>query len=232
MSTIFITGTRKGIGRALAKHFLKQGHDVIGCSRGDSAIHAAHYQHFTLDITNESDVVTTLRAIKKSYPQLDVLINNAGIASMNSFTLTPGRTVQSIFNTNVFGCFYCLREAAKLMIRKKRGRIINFSTVATAYNLEGEAIYAASKAAVESLTRTTARELADYNITVNAIAPTPIHTDLIKTVPKDKIDALVQRQAIKRLGNMDDIINVVDFFIKPESNFITGQTLYLGGVHG
>ena len=98
-------------------------------------------------------------------------------------------------------------------------------------NLEGEAIYAASKAAVESLTKTAAKELASMNITVNAIGPTPIETDLIKLVPKEKIESLVKNQAIQRLGTYDDVVNTVDFLIKPESNFITGQILYLGGVN-
>ena len=110
------------------------------------------------------------------------------------------------------------------------GRIINFATVATPLKLEGEAIYAASKAAVVCLTEIFSRELADYGITVNAIGPTPVKTDLIQSIPQDRIQALIQRQAIKRYGEYDDIVNVVDFFIRPESNFITGQVVYLGGV--
>ena len=117
------------------------------------------------------------------------------------------------------------------MSRSGGGRIINFTSVANPLNLEGEAIYAASKAAVESLTKTAAKELSGMDITVNAIGPTPIETDLIKFVPKEKIEALVKQQSIQRLGTYEDILNTVDFFIKPESNFITGQILYLGGVN-
>ena len=123
-----------------------------------------------------------------------------------------------------------MRECAKQMSRNKYGRIINFSSVATPLNLEGEAIYAASKAAIESLTRTSAKELGPYGITVNAIGPTPIDTDLIRMVPKEAIDALIARQGIQRLGTVDDIINCVDFFLRKESAFISGQTIYLGGV--
>jgi 3-oxoacyl-[acyl-carrier protein] reductase len=110
------------------------------------------------------------------------------------------------------------------------GRIINFASVATPLKLEGEAIYAASKAAVLSFTQIAAREFADFGITVNAVAPTPIETDLISSVPREKLDQLVSRQAVKRLGEMRDVANVTDFFIRAESDFITGQVLFLGGV--
>ena len=108
--------------------------------------------------------------------------------------------------------------------------LINFSSVAAPLCLEGEAIYAASKAACESLTKTMAKELASYSIRVNAIALTPVQTDLIKAVPKDKINALLEHQAIKRFGEFGDIINVIDFFISQKSDFITGQIITLGGV--
>src|SRR5262249_12179022 len=110
------------------------------------------------------------------------------------------------------------------------GRIVNFTTVATPLKLEGEAIYAASKAAVITLTHVLAREFAPYNITVNAIGPTPIETDLILSVPKEKIHALIQRQAIRRRGEFGDVSNAIDFFIQPVSDFITGQVIFLGGV--
>jgi 3-oxoacyl-[acyl-carrier protein] reductase len=141
------------------------------------------------------------------------------------------KTVENIFSTNVFGTFIACREAARLMIASRsKGRIINFATVATPLRLEGEAVYAASKAAVESLTRVFARELAEYEITVNAVGPTPVETDLIRSVSKEKIAALLARQAIPRLGEMRDIANVIDFFMREESDFVTGQVVYLGGV--
>ena len=113
---------------------------------------------------------------------------------------------------------------------KRYGRIVNFTTVAVPLKLAGEAIYAASKAAVESLTQILAREFAEFGITVNAVGPVPIATDLIAGVPKSKIDQLVSRQAIPRLGTEDDVINVVDFFLRKESELVTGQTVFLGGV--
>jgi len=149
---------------------------------------------------------------------------------MNHALLTTMDTVHKIYGTNVFGTFLFCREAAKIMQRNQYGRIVNFSTVAVPLKLEGEAIYASSKAAVVSLTQILARELADIGITVNAIGPTPVKTDLIRSVPVEKIERLIKKQAIHRYGEYGDIINVIDFFIKPESNFITGQVIYLGGV--
>ncbi len=168
--------------------------------------------------------------IRAKYQRLDVLINNAGIAAMNHVLLTPLQKVQDVMTTNVIGTFLMCREAAKLMQKHRYGRMVNFATVATPLKLEGEAAYASSKAAIISLTQILAREVAELGITVNAIGPTPVRTDLIRGVPEDKIKALVARQAIQRLGEFRDIANVVDFFVSRESDFVTGQVIFLGGV--
>jgi len=229
--TMLITGTRKGIGRHLAEYYVGRGYRVFGCSRGEPDEPLAGYEHFRTDVTDEAGVKELFRQLRARGDRLDVLINNAGIASMNHVLLTPMKTVERVFATNVFGTFLFCREAARLMSADRRGgRIVNFATVATPLRLEGEAIYAASKAAVESLTRIMAREFAPFGITVNAVGPTPVATDLIRSVPKEKIDALIARQAIRRMGELRDISNVIDFFLREESDFVTGQVVFLGGV--
>lgn len=228
---IIITGTRKGIGKELALYYLDNNHIVIGCSRGDSSIDNSNYRHFSLDVSDEKAVVSMIRSVKKEFGKIDVLLNNAGIASMNHFLTTSYETVKNIFSTNFFGTFLFSREVSKVMMKQKSGRIVNFTTIAAPLSLEGEAIYASSKSAIENLTQTISKELAPFNITVNAIGPTPIETDLIKAVPKDKIEDLLNKQTIKRFGTFEDIKNVINFFIDKKSDFITGQIIYLGGVN-
>ncbi len=227
---ILITGSRKGIGLNLAKYYVNNGFIVIGCSRGESGFSSPRYEHFCLDISDEKKVIDMFSYIRKKYGGLNILLNNAGIASMNHSLLTTIDMARKIYDTNSIGTFLFCREAAKLMKKMSYGRIVNFSTVAVPMNLEGEAIYASSKAAIESLTKVLAKEFSSWNITVNAIGPTPLKTDLIKSIPQNKINNLISNQAIKRYGVINDIINVLNFFSKKESNFITGQIIYLGGI--
>lgn len=229
---IVITGSRKGIGRYLSEYYLEKGYTVIGCSRGKSDLDNSRYEHFCLDVADEKAVKKMVASIAKSYNRIDYLINNAGIASMNHCLLTPLSVMEKVFKTNVFGSFLFCREVGKIMVKHKFGRIINFATVATPLRLEGESAYASSKAAIVNLTQIMAKELAPYNITVNAVGPTPIYTDLIKNVPKVKMDSLLSQQAFSKLGNFEDISNVIEFFLAHESDFITGQIIYLGGVLG
>lgn len=227
---MLITGTRTGIGAFLAQYYANKGWLVVGCSRKAADWSHPNYEHHLLDVGDESSVISLCHAIRTRHGKLDAVINNAGIASMNHMILTPTTTVERILRTNVLGTFTVAREAARLMVPKKWGRIVNFSTVAYPLNLEGEAAYAASKAAVESLTRIMARELAPWNITVNALGPTPIETDLIRGVPADKMARLLERLPLRSLGHLEEVTHVIDFYLAPASNCITGQVLYLGGV--
>jgi 3-oxoacyl-[acyl-carrier protein] reductase len=224
-----VTGARKGIGLFLAKHLVSQHCRVVGCSRQPSDLMLPGYEHVTADITSEEQVVALVKHIRNRYGRLDIVINNAGIGVMNPVLLMPLSTSQSIFQTNFFGTLLVCRESIKLMMKHRWGRIVNFSTVAVPLDLEGEAVYAASKSAVETLTRILAREVSSFGVTVNAVGPSPVDTDLIRHVPKSKIDMLLDRLAIKWPSTMEDVANVVDFFLRKESSCVTGQVVYLGG---
>lgn len=225
-----VTGARKGLGRYLAEERLALGDRVYGCSREPSDLVSPRYEHVCLDVCDERAVRQMFSRIRREAGRLDHLINNAGIASMNHALLTPMSAVEAILSTNVGGTFLMCREAARLMQATSFGRIVNLISVAAPLQLEGEAIYAASKSAVQTLTQILARELAQFGITVNAVGPTPVQTDLIRGVPQDKIERLLARQAIPRLGTPADVGNVVAFFLRKESDFITAQSVFLGGV--
>lgn len=226
---VLITGTSRGIGRDLVRHFLAKGSHVVGCSRGAISEEAPRYTHHQVDVTDEVAVATMMREVAHQHGRLDVLVNNAGIASMNLALTTPGRTAERLMATNFLGSFLVAKEGAKLMIRRRYGRIINLSTVAVPLRLEGESIYAASKSAILTFTQVLAKELARFGITCNVVGPGPIRTDLIAGVPEAKLEELLDRLPIKEFCTTADVINAIDFFARPESDAITGQVLYLGG---
>jgi 3-oxoacyl-[acyl-carrier protein] reductase len=227
---MIITGTRKGIGRHLAETYARRGYVVEGCSRGDAGWEAENYTHHNVDVADEKQVRTMVAAVAKRHGRVDVVLNNAAVASMNHVLLTPAKAANRMLEVNVTGTMLFCREAAKVMMRRKYGRIVNFTTIVAPIALAGEAIYAASKAAVVTFTRILAFELGQWGITCNSFGATPIMTDMIRGVPQDKIDAVVNNLAIKRLGTYEDCSNVTDFFISPSSDNITGQVIYLGGV--
>lgn len=227
---IIITGTSKGLGYELALKYIEDGFRVIGCSRKEQSIYHEDYIHYTVDVTDEDNVKSMVRDVRKRFKTVDVLINNAGTAAMNHIVTTATDTVRKVFDTNFLGTFIFSREVAKLMVRERKGVIVNYSTVAVPLDLEGEAVYAASKSAIESFTRIAAKELGRFNIRVNAIGPSPIKTDLTRGVPVEAMNDLFAKQVFSRYATSDDVKNVFDFFISDKSEFVTGQIIYLGGV--
>ena len=227
---ILITGSSRGLGKSLTEHYLANGDNVYGCARSAGTIEHENYYHYQVDIASPEDVNNLFFTLRKEIRQLDAVINNAGVASMNAFALTPIKSFQKIFDINVQGTFLFCQKAFGLLKRSPHPRIINMSTVAVPLQLEGESIYAASKSAVETLTRIIAKEYGGFGITCNAIGPSPIDTALIKGVAKDKIAELVKRQAVQKMATEEDVINIADFFLRPESSMISGQVIYIGGI--
>jgi 3-oxoacyl-[acyl-carrier protein] reductase len=226
---ILITGTTRGLGRFLAEHYLELGDTVIGCGRGDSALAHAAYSHHRLDVSDEDAVGALFSDVRQRFGGLDVLINNAGTASMNAFVLTPISTLRQVMATNVIGPMVLTNGAIRLLRRSTAGRIVNLTSIAVPLRLEGEAAYAASKSAVETLTRILAKEVGAFGITCNAVGPSVVRTRLTEGVPAEKLARLIRGQAIAREATPADVANITDFFLRPESSLVTGQVVYLGG---
>lgn len=226
----FISGTSKGIGRYLTEYYLDKGHTVAGCSRGQSDLEHEHYTHFSVDISDSKEVSLMFREIRKSMKYLDILINNAAINPLIAPAgLLPLSVIEKTYRVNVFATIQLCQEAAKLMSRRKFGRIINMGSIATLHNVSGESLYTSTKSSVNTFSKILARELYSSGITVNVVAPSVIKTELSDQIKEDAVEKILSRNAIKEPGKMEDISNVIDFLIKDESSSHTGQIFYLGG---
>jgi 3-oxoacyl-[acyl-carrier protein] reductase len=228
---VLITGTSRGIGNHLARHFLERGWRVIGCSRSEFAgIDHEQYVHHVTDVASEADVVELFRAIRTSQGRLDAVINNAAVnPALSLVALTPAAAAVATLHANVIGPFLVCREAVKLMMRRSHGRIVNLGSMATRHEVQGEAIYTASKAAVNSLTRVLAKEVAAHGITCNVVAPAAVDGGLAAAVDEAKLDEVLARNAVAGRGTMSEVSATIEWLLGPESSAITAQIIYLGG---
>lgn len=225
-----ITGTSKGIGKALKEYYISKNHFVIGCSRSQVDNIEGSYKHFTVDICNENEILEMFKTIKKEYKRIDNLINNAGITATNLAMITPIDTLDKVINTNYRASFIFCIESIKLMKKNKYGRIINFSSISVPMRQMEELIYTSSKSAVEMMSMILAKEIAHYGITVNVIAPSLSETEMISHLSLEQKEQIFNKLAIKQYSSFDDIINVIDFYLSPKSSMVTGQKIYLGGI--
>jgi 3-oxoacyl-[acyl-carrier protein] reductase len=228
---VVVTGARKGIGRMLAEHFLADGARVIGVSRGDATIAHANYDHRSLDVGDNLAVRSAFASISRTHGRVDIVINNAGVLTSVRALLMPAPRAEEMVRTNLLGTFYVASEAAKLMLKRKFGRIINIGSMASVLEPVGDSIYSATKAASMTVTGVLAKEFAGYGITVNTLAVSAFQTDMLDQIPQDAMAAVLAELPLPRLATPDDIFNVVDFFASPQSSLITAQTLFLGGAH-
>ena len=223
---IIVTGASRGLGRAVAERLISSGREVLSLYRTSEG---APGDSVTCDVSDYEAVKTVAQSLRKEKREIEGLVNAAGIASMNLAVTTPPSMTQKLIQTNLAGTIHCCQLFAPLMIRKKAGSIINFSTIAVTLGLKGESIYAASKAGVEGFSRAFAREMADFDIRVNCIAPGPIKTDLLKGVSDEQIDAIVAQQILPKLFLPDDIADLCEFLLDPQSQSLSGQVLKVGG---
>ena len=221
---ILITGASRGLGRAAADR-LTEGERKCWGFRGKSR---AYFEAVARDVSDYNAVKTIAQDLRKQ-KEITGVINAAGIASMNLAVTTPPSMTQKLIQTNLVGTIHCCQLFAPLMIRRKAGSIINFSTIAVALGLKGESIYAASKAGVEGFSRAFAREMADFDIRVNCVAPGPIKTDLLKGVSDDQIEAIVSQQVMPKIFQPEDVCDLCEFLLSPQSKSVSGQVMHVGG---
>ena len=224
---LIVTGGSSGLGKDIAESLRSKGKEVLTISR--SQVQEGN-DHFSCDISDHAMLRSIYKSIKSSKKPVEGLINCAGIASMNLALTTPSEMSEKIVRINLLGTIYTNQVFAPLIIRNKKGRIINFSTIAVNLALPGESIYVASKAGVEAFSRVFANEMSPFNITVNCIAPGPIKTNLLKGIENEKISKLINRQIIKREMSSIDVINIVNLLLHKDSSNITGQIIHVGGV--
>ena len=224
---IVVTGASKGLGRAICERLLSKNIDVLGLARNVEGIPFSALQ---CDVSTYEEVKGIAQKLRKDKVQVTGLINAAGIASMNLAVITPPSVSERLIQTNLLGTIYCCQLFAPLMFRNKSGTIINFSTIAVALGLKGESIYAASKAGVEGFTRAFAREVADFNVNVNCIAPGPINTGLLKGITAEQIHDIVSQQIIPRQFTPEAVSDLVELLLDNRSHSLSGQVLNVGGV--
>tara|TARA_B100000787_G_C16118545_1_gene261560 strand:- start:172 stop:849 length:678 start_codon:yes stop_codon:yes gene_type:complete len=224
---IIVTGASRGLGKAITERLIEKGEEVVGLVR---SVNGITIEAIECDVSDYTSVKNASQKIKRLKKPVKAFINAAGVASMNMAVTTDEKTVQKLIQTNLVGTIYCCQLFAPLMLRQKYGSFINFSTIAVALALKGESIYAASKAGVESFSRTFAREVADFNIKVNCIAPGPIATDLLRGISDNQIEKITSQQIIPKQFQKSDVCDLVELLIDKRAASLSGQVFNVGGV--
>ncbi|QJD72170.1 SDR family NAD(P)-dependent oxidoreductase [Marinobacterium sp. LSUCC0821] len=224
---IIVTGASRGLGQAITERLIENGEEVIALVRNTSGLKTNAIE---CDVSDYLSVKNASKEVKRINKPVKAIINAAGVASMNMAVTTDESTVQKLIQTNLVGTIYCCQLFAPIMLRQKQGSFINFSSIAVALALKGESVYAASKAGVESFSRTFAKEMADFNVRVNCIAPGPIRTDLLRGITDAQINKITSQQVIPKQFQKSDVCDLVELLLDEKSSSLSGQVLNVGGV--
>lgn len=226
-----VTGASRGLGQAISESLLIRGFSVVGVSRGESAISDEKYMHFEADLLETHQVGEIFRKLKKSGVHIDTLINNAGVlTSQYALILDPERAREMVL-TNLWAPFVISREAARAMRRKGWGRVVHIGSMAATLEVPGDSIYAATKQGLVTFSNLLAKELACFGVTSNVLGVSAFQSGMLSDLPQDQISDVISKLLIPREASIEDVMNVLDFFISPESDYITAQTVYLAGAH-
>lgn len=234
-----ITGAGRGIGRAIALQFAGYGAKVVVNYRNSitqveellTEIKNAGGEAVAVraDVSREEEAKNLLNEAVKQYGRLDILVNNAGITKDNLLMRMTEEEFDSVLDINLKGTFFCLKHAASIMLKQRSGKIINISSVVGITGNVGQTNYAASKAGVIGMTKSVARELASRGITVNAVAPGFIRTDMTDALSDKVKEATIENIPLKRYGTVEEVAGAVSFLASEAANYITGQVLQVDG---
>ena len=239
MKVALVTGASKGIGKACALRLARDGYTVVvNYSSSDEAAQQTLDQIKTeggdgmiykANVADLSQVKVMVREVFKAYGRIDVLVNNAGIVRDEYLLMMNPETLDKCFDLNVKGYFYFAQQVAVKMYKQKSGVIINMSSVSSKFALAGQAVYSATKGAVNSLTQTLAKELGGFGIRVNAVAPGFIATDMIEAIPEETRKGYLEKIPLKRFGSADEVANIVSALASDQFAYVTGQVFVLDG---
>lgn len=233
---ILITGANRGIGLRTVQVFLEAKATVIANHRENKdnleALKEEFGEKLTLikaDVSKANEVKQMFAEIKSKFNHLDVLVNNAGILEDNLLLMVKEEEFDSLIDTNLKGTFLCMQQATKMMMRQNSGSIINISSIVGIEGNAGQTAYSASKAGILGLTKSAAKELSQFNIRVNAIAPGLIETDMTRHLTPAAIDNFVKKSSLKKIGKPDDVAKVILFLASEKAQSITGQVIPVDG---
>ncbi len=235
--TAIITGSSRGLGKAIAEKLGRLGANIVLNGTTESVLKTAgeleaagiKVAATVGDVRNAEDVKAMIAKAVDTFGGVDILINNAGITRDKPMAMMSEDDWDTVLDINLKGTFLCTKAASKLMIKKRYGRIINISSVAGAYGNPGQANYSASKGGMIALTKTTAKELAPRGVTCNAVTPGLIESDMTEILPEDLKKKYLEKIALGRFGTPEDVANVVAFLASEESGYVTGQVIDIDG---